>query len=1495
MSKYTYVNDRNGGDCCRPGLRFLAILLMVACCLGGRQAMAGGGGESMLLVVNPNDASSLQIANAYAALRNIPANNIIFIAPPAYYQNDGNPITQADVMSTYLTPISAAITARGLTGQINYIGNIGGPVSYTVTPPGGLPYSTAASFNYALDLLTPLTNGSGLTLQNSIYTSSKLYQSPSNTLFDDNPAVLHSASYTVYYSSAGKNISTQYYMSSAIGYTGTNGNTAAQVIASLQSAAGADGTRPGGAVYFEDNGDIRATTRHGQWSATETQLTARGIPWVYENNTPGCTPQNRTNVSGAACGQAWLTLPNGSTYLPGSWADNLTSFGCYFPDTGQIKSTVFIADGAAGTCGAVVEPYAIAARFTNSSIYTFIADGSTLAEAFTKSVQIPDILMPLGDMLAQPYADIPKVAFTSGPCGYGNVKGTVSIAASASLTSPHIATGISKLQLAVDGLIGASVTGGSGSFSLNTTTLSDGIHEVRVVGVNNAQAASEGYTTEEIVVNNHGRSINFSGGDLTLLSSAASIGLTAAAGDGTISQIKLTCLGRVVGQASGSPGTISLSPTALATGDNTIVPVAVYSDGMQVAGGAFVVHCQSGPASTWGNAGATGLWSNPANWSGGVLPQNGDKVARFGGGTSGGTVTLNASAGIEEIDFDNIGGGNYSIAASPGQSLTLSSTNGAASECLINVIGGSHAISAPLVLASPGNLVTTAHAADSVTFGGAVSGIGSLTKTGPGTVLFTAANTYTGVTNVNGGTLVAANTSGSATGSGNVTLNSGTFAGATGGGSVQGIVVAGSGVHTIAPGGMGTIGSLSVGGLVTAANLTMLDFDLTTPGGSGDLLVIGAGGLTLAQHTAIVFGVAPTALGDYRLIAGTFGTPALNYFDLPAPAPGQIYTLSTTIDPGYIDLVVAPEPPTMWCRPGGSAGDWCTATGNWDTGVPTSTRDACIDNGGTANIGSGAAAAQNVTVGDSAQGALQVAGGSLACSSLALGVQGGAGGTYAQSGGTVTVAGETNIGKGAGAGGSFSIGGGSFSTQDFIIGKAGAGAMAITDAAASVTVTNKLSFGANATFTAVPGGTIHLTGVTFENQSTNAAAMAGLSNLTLSVESGGGGVTTTLEAAGKNIGWNAGGFTSNFALGTLQAGTSATPASVKLVDTLKNQPGQVGAEAMHVNALNIAAGSTLDLNGLSLYYHTGTNLGTINLDGGQLIHDNVKTLHVWLDADSAAVGSNYSVRIWAQIIGGSTAEGLSDLAVTVYSPLRLGATVPKTGGNKNIATAWNPDLLGNYMTIAATSGDYDHDGDNDAVQMCIGDTYHSIPDLGNAPVLIATETWTMLAASPVPLAVSVAQSSRHWDAMLGKQSFAWPLGDFNHDGAIGAVDIDALYRNFGGGLAYDANGDGVVTQADEDYLVRTILHTGYGDANLDNKIDFSDFQTLLDHWMNNGVGWAQGDFTGNGTVDFEDFQRLLDNWNPTGITNAATVPEPATLGLLTLGALGLIRGRSRGA
>ena len=96
---------------------------------------------------------------------------------------------------------------------------------------------------------------------------------------------------------------------------------------------------------------------------------------------------------------------------------------------------------------------------------------------------------------------------------------------------------------------------------------------------------------------------------------------------------------------------------------------------------------------------------------------------------------------------------------------------------------------------------------------------------------------------------------------------------------------------------------------------------------------------------------------------------------------------------------------------------------------------------------------------------------------------------------------------------------------------------------------------------------------------------------------------------------------------------------------------------------------------------------------------------------------------------------------------------------------------------------------------------------------------------------------------------------------------------FGGGGAYCGQGVRAThifgarpSCLDVYYLVRTILHTWYGDATLDGKVDFIDFQALLDHWQYSG-GWADGDFNGDGIADFLDFQMLLDNWNPEGVGN----------------------------
>jgi len=66
---------------------------------------------------------------------------------------------------------------------------------------------------------------------------------------------------------------------------------------------------------------------------------------------------------------------------------------------------------------------------------------------------------------------------------------------------------------------------------------------------------------------------------------------------------------------------------------------------------------------------------------------------------------------------------------------------------------------------------------------------------------------------------------------------------------------------------------------------------------------------------------------------------------------------------------------------------------------------------------------------------------------------------------------------------------------------------------------------------------------------------------------------------------------------------------------------------------------------------------------------------------------------------------------------------------------------------------------------------------------------------------------------------------------------------------------GVVNHADADTLVKDILGTFYGDANLDGVVDFADLTALAANYGKAG-DWSKGDFDGSHTVDFRGPDRL---------------------------------------
>ena len=75
-----------------------------------------------------------------------------------------------------------------------------------------------------------------------------------------------------------------------------------------------------------------------------------------------------------------------------------------------------------------------------------------------------------------------------------------------------------------------------------------------------------------------------------------------------------------------------------------------------------------------------------------------------------------------------------------------------------------------------------------------------------------------------------------------------------------------------------------------------------------------------------------------------------------------------------------------------------------------------------------------------------------------------------------------------------------------------------------------------------------------------------------------------------------------------------------------------------------------------------------------------------------------------------------------------------------------------------------------------------------------------------------------------------------------------------------------------------------GDADGNGRVDDNDLSLLLANWGQDVTGqpdggWARGEFDGLAPVQDNDLSLLLANW-----TGSGAIPEPATLGLLAVGA-----------
>jgi len=100
-------------------------------------------------------------------------------------------------------------------------------------------------------------------------------------------------------------------------------------------------------------------------------------------------------------------------------------------------------------------------------------------------------------------------------------------------------------------------------------------------------------------------------------------------------------------------------------------------------------------------------------------------------------------------------------------------------------------------------------------------------------------------------------------------------------------------------------------------------------------------------------------------------------------------------------------------------------------------------------------------------------------------------------------------------------------------------------------------------------------------------------------------------------------------------------------------------------------------------------------------------------------------------------------------------------------------------------------------------------------------------------------------------------------------------------------------------LVLSGLSTGPiivpGDTNSDGVVDAADYIAIKTNFGLTGTGITrlQGDLDGDFDVDWTDLQELMGIFGTRSLGEAPAAPEPATLGLLAIGALAVIRRRRR--
>ena len=387
-------------------------------------------------------------------------------------------------------------------------------------------------------------------------------------VFDVQPATAFRSTYT--WSRQGNltepRLGRRYMLSTMLAVTSGRGNAVETVRDYLRRSAAADGSRPAGTVYLMKNGNVRSRTREWAFATTVAELKERGVRAEVRD---GVLPKDRPDVAGAVVGAAGFDWAKcGSTILPGAIVEHLTSAGGIMSaGAGQTPLSEFLRYGAAAASGTVTEPMAIQAKFPSPLMHVHYADGASLAEAFYQSIAGPYQLLIVGDPLCRPWATMPEVTVRGVRPGQ-TVKGTLHLAPGTRNLKPDA---VDRYELLLWGTPYGRCGPGE-TIDVDTTTLSDGFHDFRLVAVAADGVRTRGLMEIPVTVNNKGVALQVTPPKRTEVPWGEAIRLSAALPGAR--EIRFMHNARVLASIEGERGEAEIDSRRLGMGPVRILPVA---------------------------------------------------------------------------------------------------------------------------------------------------------------------------------------------------------------------------------------------------------------------------------------------------------------------------------------------------------------------------------------------------------------------------------------------------------------------------------------------------------------------------------------------------------------------------------------------------------------------------------------------------------------------------------------------------------------------------------------------------------------------------------------------------------------------------------------------------------------------------------------------------------------------------------------------------------